>query len=186
MTELSCIGFADEMRVGLRGMTRRWWGKRGVKIYQPVQLKYDWCYLFLLVEPVGGKLHWCWLDSMKPPELLAAVGAVARDQLVDAVVWDGAGSHKAGSVTALTLPLVSLPPYSPELNPAERFFGELRAAVEGKVYANLEDKIAAVEAELRAWDADPTRVRSLTYYPSIRNAFANLPTLDFNPSQFAA
>ena len=40
------IGFADEMRVGLRGMVRRVWGVRGVKVIQRLQLVYEWKYLF--------------------------------------------------------------------------------------------------------------------------------------------
>ena len=59
------------------------------------------------------------------------------------------------------LPLVQQPAYAPELNPAERFFEELRRVVEGKVYDTMEAKVAAIEAELREWDADPDRVRRL-------------------------
>ena len=44
------IGFADEMRVGLRGMVRRVWGVRGVKVIQRLQLVYEWKYLFLVVD----------------------------------------------------------------------------------------------------------------------------------------
>lgn len=50
-------GFADEMRVGLRGMVRRVWGRRGVKVYQRLQLAYQWRYLFLVVNAQAGKLH---------------------------------------------------------------------------------------------------------------------------------
>ena len=43
-----------------------------------------------------------------------------------ALVWDNAGAHKSA---AQSLPdgisVVSLPAYSPELNPVERFFQEL-------------------------------------------------------------
>ena len=50
----------------------------------------------------------------------------------------------------------------PELNPVERVLEELSRAVEGQVYASLEEKVAAVDAELAKLDADPDRVRSLT------------------------
>ncbi len=50
----------------------------------------------------------------------------------------------------------------PELNPVERVLEELRRAVEGQVYAGLEEKVAAVDAELAKLDAEPDRVRSLT------------------------
>jgi transposase len=38
-------------------------------------------------------------------------------------------------MTGFGRPLVELPPYSPELNPAERVFEELHRMVEGKIYA---------------------------------------------------
>ena len=44
------LGFADEMRLGLRGMVRRVWGRRGVKLRQRFQLVYEWQYLFLVVD----------------------------------------------------------------------------------------------------------------------------------------
>ena len=54
---------------------------------------------------------------------------------------------------------VFLPPYSPELNPAERAFQEVRRRVEGRVYAMLDDKQAEVETYLGELAADPARVR---------------------------
>lgn len=44
------IGFADEMRVGLRGMVRSVWGVRGLKVVQRLQLVYEGKYLFLVVD----------------------------------------------------------------------------------------------------------------------------------------
>ena len=50
---------------------------------------------------------------------------------------------------------------SPELNPAERLFEEVRRRVEGRTYATLDAKVAEVQAFLRELDADPARVRRL-------------------------
>ena len=41
------------------------------------------------------------------------------------------------------------PAYSPELNPAERVFEEVRRWVEGRVYGSIEEKVEAVNAYLR-------------------------------------
>jgi transposase len=79
-------------------------------------------------------------------------------------------------VAALGLPLIALPPYAPELNPAERFFQELRRAVEGEPYASLDDKVAAVQRIVDEWDADPARVRSLSGGHWIEDAARTLPT----------
>ena len=46
VTTETVLGFADEMRVGLRGMVRSW-GRRGVK---RLQLVYEWRYLFCVVD----------------------------------------------------------------------------------------------------------------------------------------
>ncbi len=75
------------------------------------------------------------------------------------------------------LPLVEQSPASPELNPTERVFEELRRAVEGKVYATLEKKVEAVEAELARLDVDPERVRRLTGWAWITTSVGQLPAV---------
>ena len=61
----------------------------------------------------------------------------------------------------LGLPTVVQPAYSPELNPAERVFEEVRRWVEGRVYGSIEEKVEAVNSYLRRLASDPKRVRSL-------------------------
>jgi transposase len=75
----------------------------------------------------------------------------------------------------VALGLVALPPYSPELNPAERLFGEVRRRVEGEVYATLDAKADAVQAFLEELDADPARVRQLCGWDWITAAHDALP-----------
>ncbi|MDP8923386.1 MAG: transposase, partial [Chloroflexota bacterium] len=161
LTAASRVGFADEQRIGLRGTTRRVWGRRGVKVHQRLQLQYEWAYLFAAVDARAGTVWWDWVDTMQAAALRPVVAALRARDLLDALVWDGAPSHADATVRAVGLPLVALPSYSPELNPAERLFEEVRRRVEGTVYATLDDKVAEVEAFLRELDADPARVRSL-------------------------
>ena len=84
MTSETVLGFADEMRVGLRGMVRRVWGRRGVKVRQRVQLVYEWMYLFLVVDGRRGKLLWTWTDSER---IAAAVNGLKHQTDVGALVW---------------------------------------------------------------------------------------------------
>lgn len=176
MTAQTLFGFADEMRVGLRGMVRRVWGRRGVKVRQRLQLVYEWRYLFLVVDGWRGRLHWTWIDSMKAEGLEAAVYSLKHLTEIAAVVWDGAKSHRSELVQGVGQPLVPLPPYSLELNPAERVFEEVRRWVEGKVYSSIEDKVAAVGAYLMELEADPKRVRALAEWDWIQHAVQSLPT----------
>ena len=175
LTTRSPVGFADEMRVGLHGMVRRVWGRRGIKVRQRVQIAYRWRYLFLAVDSRTGHLYWCWRDSLTGIDVRQVVRGLRQNTPLAALIWDRAPGHREAGVKMLGMPLIELPPYSPELNPAERVFEELRRAVEGTLYASLDDKVAAVNAELKAFDADPVRVRRLTNWDWIDAALLQLP-----------
>lgn len=64
--------FADELRVGFRGQTRRVLAPKGVKVMQPLQLEYTWRYLLLAVSPLTGTLQWQWIDRMRQEALKPA------------------------------------------------------------------------------------------------------------------
>jgi len=167
-------GWADEVRLGLIGQTRRVWAPVGVKVAQPLQYERRWCYLVLVVDPRAGRLWWSWtLDTTATS--LARTVALWREAGIEAVVWDRAPAHQTAAVKGEGVTLIEQPPYSPELNPAERVFEAVRLHVEGKVYATLPDKYAAVHRSLADLDADPDRVRSLAGWPWIQDALAALP-----------
>lgn len=168
------VWWSDEMRLGLLGQVRPVWGIRGVKIRQKVELKYEWRYLSLAVDGIQGKLRWKWTPNMKK-ETVREVVEEWQGAEVEALVWDRAPGHGAKIVKAVGLPLVKQPTASPELNPAERVFEELRREVEGEVYGTLEKKMAAVERELEVMAASPERVQRLTGWSWIRHALARLP-----------
>ena len=167
------VAWADEMRLGLHGQVRRRWAPRGAKLRQRVQVRYVWRYLALAVDP-AGRLRWRWLERFRKEPVAETIAAWQADG-VGALVWDSAPSHRAALVRGVGLPLVALPPYAPELNPAERVFEELRRAAEGVVYADIAAKVAAVDAALVDLASDPARVRRLVGWGWITDALAQLP-----------
>lgn len=175
MTMERCVGWADEMRLGLMGTTRRVWGRQGVKVRQRLQLMREWRYLNLVVDPLGGRLWWFWSQTMQAPVARTLVEATRTETDVAALVWDRAPSHRNATVRAAGLSLIEQPPYAPELNPVERVFELLRAGTEGVIYPSLEAKVAAVEALLDQLDADPERVKRLTGWHWIADALGHLP-----------
>lgn len=175
LTQASRVGFADELRLGLRGTTRRVWGRRGSKVRQRLQLTYDWRYLVAAVDGQAGRVGWDWLPSMKAEALWPTIAGLQQMAVLDGLVWDNAPSHRDADITDLDLAFVGLPPYSPELNPAERLFEESRRRCEGRVYATLDDKAADVQTFLEELDADPARVRRLCGWAWINAAIATLP-----------
>jgi transposase len=165
------IVVADELRLGLRGQVRRVLAPRGVKVVQRLQLRYQWAYLLLAVDPRAGTLRWRWLDRCRAGPIKQALAEWAPD----AVLWDGHGAHTARLLADLPVARVRLPPYSPELNPAERVFQELRRRVEGRCYDTVADKQARADAYLAELAADPARVRQLCGWAWLTAALDALP-----------
>jgi hypothetical protein len=180
LTAGSGVGWADEMRVGLRGMVRRVWGRRGVPVRQPVQLTSEWRYRFVVVDGRAGRVWWEWLPRVSAEALAPLVGGLGlgRTELTG-LVWDRAPAHRDDRMRAfgrvIGLALIEQPPSAPELNPAERLIEEIRREIEGTIYRTLDDKVAAVDAFLEKLEADPARVRRLAGWDWIAQAFDQLP-----------
>jgi transposase len=162
---------ADELRLGLRGQVRRVLAPRGVAVTQPLQLKDEWAHLLLAVDPRAGRLRWRWLERCRAAPIKEALAAWA----LDAVIWDGAGAHRAKLLADLPTARVRLPPYSPELNPAERVFEALRRRTEGRVYDSVAHKQAGADAYLTELAADPAPVRRLCGWVWLTDALNSLP-----------
>lgn len=148
---------------------------KGVKVVQRLQLLYEWSYLLILaVSPLTGEIRWEWVERMRKEQILPVL---KRWALEEAVVWDRAPSHRAKKILSElpTTTRVFLPSYSPELNPAERIFEEVRRRVEGKVYEELEAKRRETESYLQELRAAPERVRSLCGWGWLREALESLP-----------
>jgi transposase len=68
------------------------------------------------------------------------------------------------------------PPYSPELNPVERFFKELRSQLATKVFEDLEALEATLPHTLRTWQGNRQALSHLTSYPWWRDGLKSIPT----------
>ena len=174
MTRETTVAFADELRVGLHGQVRRVLAPRGMEVRQARPLTYEWIYLALAVDGRAGRMSWTWLTGMDATEIEVAAEAWQTDGM-EALVWDGASSHRGELILDEDLPRVVQPPASPELNPAERVFEVVRAKIEGRIYASLAEKMQKVENTLRRMAADPAGIRRLCGWTWIIDALDRLP-----------
>jgi hypothetical protein len=154
------IAFSDEMRLGLIGQVRRVLAPKGVKIVQPLQREYVYEYLLLAVIPEQGILKWSWMPRMKQEH----IKPILESWNLDITIWDGAGVHRGSSLAELSGHRIIQPAYSPELNPAERVFQEIRRAIEGLVYPSLLDKRHAVDDFLTKLAANSDAVKHLCFW----------------------
>jgi hypothetical protein len=92
------------------------------------QHRYQWCYLYAFVHPSSGRTWWLLLPTVSVAAFTLALQEFA--QVVRAghgkhirLVLDGAGWHSSPHVhVPAGLHVHFLPPYSPELQPAERLW----------------------------------------------------------------
>ncbi|MFO1352145.1 MAG: IS630 family transposase [Gammaproteobacteria bacterium] len=161
----------DEARFGRINDPRRCWAPPGCRPVVKRQAVREYTYAYGAACPRTGSF-----DALILPDIRTAclerflVELSRRHADTHILLWaDGAGSHKAQALTVpANLTLKHLPPYSPELNPVENLWDELRE----KTFKNLAfDSLDAVEDTLaqglRRLEKTPDIVRSITAFPWI-------------------
>lgn len=166
----------DESRFGLKAITRRALAARGARPLVPYQHRFQNFYLFGAYSPISGRhftleLPRCngdmfslWMEQFSK-SLPAGVFAI--------VVLDNGAFHKRnGLVVPANMCLLFLPPYSPELNGAERIWNWAKAGCSNRHYETLEalsDRVAE-----RIGSLTSEQVASIAGSPSHFMAFNNV------------
>ena len=163
----------DEHRIGLNPIVRRVWAPRGKRPVVEIHPRYQWRYLSGFVHPASGQTQWHLCSSVSV-ELFASslvhfaaqVGAGPAKEVV--VVLDRAGWHASGRlVVPAHLHLVPLPPYSPELQPAERLWSFSNTPLVNQRPTDLDELDRRQFDRCAVLQTDPALVatiRSATHY----------------------
>src|SRR4030065_155939 len=106
------------------------------------QIVREYTYAFGAVSPHDGTLDTLVLPVVTAEAMSIFLAEVARRHPEEFIVMvlDGAGWHRANSlIVPENMRLEALPPYSPQLNPVEHLWGEIREKVFGhEVFDSLE------------------------------------------------
>ena len=155
----------DEGRFGLKVWFQRRWCPYRVRPAWVVEDRYEWCWLYAAIEPATGQSFFLLMPGVDSACLQVFLDAFAQqlgEQRVG-LVLDGSGAHRA---QALVWPdgivPLRLPPYSPELNPAELIFRQLRAQLSNRIFADLAELEAAITTALQAFWDQPATLQRLT------------------------
>lgn len=161
----------DEARFGRISELRQCWAPEGERPTVPKQVVRESIYAYGAIGIKDGALVHQIRPKVNTEGMNDFVGLIAQRFAKDRVllVMDGAGWHKSND---LRFPdhvrRILLPPYSPELNPAERLWEELRE----KWFANrLFNTLHAVEIQLN------TGLELLADSPDILRSIAGLDEL---------
>lgn len=164
------VWFFDEHRVGLKPIFRKVWSPIGHRPIALVQHRYEWVYVYGFVEPKTGRTYWYLIPRVNTQWFNLVLKTFATDvgadeQKVILLVQDRAGWHTSPKVE-LPPSIVSefLPPYSPELQPAERLWSLVDEPLVNQHFETLdalEDVLAARCCVLQQMN---DHIRNLTNY----------------------
>jgi len=161
--------FQDEARFGRMARLRRCWAPAPLRPVVCNGYEREFTYVYGGVSPLQGQLDWSLSEKMNTTQMTLFLSQVSQAHPEEFIVMvvDGASSHKAKElIVPENIRLVRLPGYSPELNPQEHIWDEVRE----KAFPNLVlDQMALVVDRLKsgmsALAANTDRVRRITAWP---------------------
>lgn len=165
----------DEGRFGRISVGKRCWAPPHRRPTAPRQVVREYLYAFVAVCPSRGTLTALilpWADTEMMNLFLRHLSDEFRDYFL-LLLMDQAGWHVSN---ALQVPenirLIPFPPHSPELNPAEHVWEELREKhFHNRAFASLDEVEEKLCAGLISLSASEDRVRSLTGFPYLNITF---------------
>lgn len=168
------IMFADEARFGRINRARPCWAPIGTRPEVAAQLIREYIYLYGAVSPKDGICVYLIMPTSNTVCFQVFLDVLARKYARQDIllVLDGAPNHRCGKLAVPdNITLLYLPPYSPELNPKENLWDEIRE----KIFKNYALKsIDAVRAKLKQAilyiERNPKLVRSIASFPYILNS----------------
>jgi hypothetical protein len=133
----------------------------------------EYTYAYGAVSPNEGTLEWMLCQKMNTQhmgEFLSQVGKAHADEFV-VMVADGASSHVSKT---LEIPenvrLRKLPAYSPQLNPQENIWDEMREKYfPNRVFSNMTTVRRQLLSGFGELATDQFRLHSITAWPWIKN-----------------
>lgn len=160
----------DEHRLGLLPVMRRVWAPKGQRPTAHLERHYQWLYVYGFVRPGTGQSWWCLRPTVTTAAMGLALAAFARDEGIDAdhravLVVDQAGWHTTAKLAVpVGIDLVFLPPYSPELQPAERLWSLVDEPLANRAIPDLDTLEAVLVQRCRTLEADRRRLQAHTRY----------------------
>jgi DDE superfamily endonuclease len=134
------IYFEDESRLGLLTILRRVLTTKGIKPIAPYQHKFDNLYLFGAFSPINGDnflLEMPVCNSEAFQIFLDEFSSQKPDEFKIMFLDNGAFHHAKRLNIPSNISLLFLPPYSPELNPAEKIWRFIKDHLSMTIHKDL-------------------------------------------------
>ncbi|NEQ15515.1 MAG: IS630 family transposase [Moorea sp. SIO3E2] len=160
----------DEHRIGLQPVMRRVWVELGETAIARVNWKREWLWLYAFVQPHSGETYW-WLLPYVNTELFNRVlkdfaehFKLGKDKRV-ILPLDQAGWHTTDKLMVPEgIHLLHLPPYSPELQPAERLWPLVNEPLVNQAFDSMAEVEELVYQRCQRLLQQQELIRGLTFY----------------------
>jgi len=156
------------MRYGLMSNVRRSWSCIGERTVYLQQQAFSNRYVYSAIDPIqGDSFHLMDFDDAATKQTDCFLNALQEkfplEHLI--IVWDNAPFHRSKSLHRSHMSFIFLPSYSPQLNPVERFFGELRKYTANKIFREgIETLSKIVEEAIVTLSQNKEAIKKLTGY----------------------
>jgi transposase len=162
----------DEGRFGRISRPRRAWAPEHVRPQVPSQFVREYVYAYVAVAPKEGKMSFLVLPYSNTEMMNLFLKQVSQEFSSYFIVMqvDQAGWHLSQDlVIPENIRFIYQPAYSPELNPVEHLWEELREnKFYNRCYTSLDKVMQDICEGLMELESDSQHTRSMTYFPHLR------------------
>lgn len=164
----------DEACFGRISMVKRSWAPKHIRPLVPNQMIREYTYAYAVVAPKEGKMTSLILPTADTAMMNLFLEHVSRtfSQYFLVIQVDQAGWHNGKDlVLPENIRLIPQPAYSPELNPVEHLWEEIREkAFYNCPFSSLESVTDTLCDQLRQLEDNEQILRAMTYFPHFRMA----------------
>lgn len=162
----------DEGRFGRISTPKRAWAPAGMRPKAPRQVIREFSYVYAAVAPEQGLMTSLILPHANTQMMNLFLAQVAQDFADYFIVMqvDQAGWHRAKDLKVPeNMRLIFQPAYSPEVNPVEHLWEEVREKyLHNRLFASLDELIEVLCQALSELTQDTERLRSMMFFPHFR------------------
>ncbi len=167
----------DESRFGLITKQKRVLTIKGIKPVEKYKHSYKYFWLWGSFSPITGDAHYMISDGVSKAAFIAYLDDLSqyKPKELKIVIIDNAAFHSTKNIQLpKNIMLLPIPPYSPELNPAEKMWQHFKGKIAMKMYKSvneLEIKITQLMSEISK--EQTKRITSFEYLINSYNSIFN-------------
>ncbi len=162
----------DEGRFGRISRPNRCWAPAGTRPLAPAQIVREAVYVFAAAAPALGKVCSLILPAANTDMMnlfLLHVSQTFSEYFIVMQVDQASWHHSKALVLPENIRLIKQPPYSPEVNPVEHVWDDIREKhFHNRAFSSLDLLIDELCFALNLLADDPQRITSMTNFPHLQ------------------